>query len=489
MNPLPVVRSEIRLGPDPKRVIARPFLPGEQNYPDGRSRLEVVLDRILAMSDADVATSLRRTVEEFADRHRDLDSVLEASLSAVGERIDLPTSLSEDRRRLVGAYFTHEYSIEAAALGNPSMVPAPDQSALPTGTTRFVMSLRAVGEGHISSIEFRTGLIDEGLTITIDEPARFVETGRRSSPDYDKGFFVTKLGDLGAMNELARAILDGLDDRFTMHELESTMAALEGHGIDLTISFETRRLLHWLASSNYKVAFRESSSLSERVIFPGGPTESHGMEDARLVRFVDDDGSEVYYGTYTAYDGFQILPQLIETTDFVSFRIATLTGERAQNKGIALFPRKLEGRYAALARHDNVNNFLMTSTDVRVWRDSELIQEPERPWELIQLGNCGSPLETEAGWLVITHGVGPFRRYALGALLLDLGDPCRVIGHLAEPLLVAGVDEREGYVPNVVYSCGSMIHGEHLVLPYGFADVGAGFATVRLEELLMRLTG
>jgi predicted GH43/DUF377 family glycosyl hydrolase len=212
------------------------------------------------------------------------------------------------------------------------------------------------------------------------------------------------------------------------------------------------------------------------------------MEDARLVRFVHDDGSIVYYATYTAFDGYQILPQLIETTDFVSFRIATLSGECAQNKGIALFPRKLDGRFAALGRHDNVNNFLMTSTDVRVWRDTEKIQEPERPWELIQLGNCGSPLETEAGWLVITHGVGPMRRYALGALLLDLDDPCRVIGHLKEPLLVPSAEEREGYVPNVVYSCGGMIHSDHLVLPYGFADVGARVATIVLDELLSHLT-
>jgi predicted GH43/DUF377 family glycosyl hydrolase len=212
------------------------------------------------------------------------------------------------------------------------------------------------------------------------------------------------------------------------------------------------------------------------------------MEDARFVRFVDDDGTVTYFATYTAFDGHQILPQLLETGDFMDFRVTTLGGTAARNKGIAIFPRRIDGRYVALGRFDNVNNYLMTSDDIRVWSDVTVVQQPEQPWELMQLGNCGSPLETEAGWLVITHGVGPLRRYTLGALLLDLDDPTRVVGHLDEPLLDANADEREGYVPNVVYSCGSMIHGDHLILPYGFADVGAGVATICLEELLARLT-
>jgi predicted GH43/DUF377 family glycosyl hydrolase len=409
------------------------------------------------------------------------------NFAVVADRLDLPDDLSEARRQLIGAYFTHEYSIEAAALGNPSMVAAPDQSGLGRGETRFILSLRAVGEGHISSIEFRSGVVGADMTISIDEPSRYVVTGDRTAATYDKGFFTKKLGDLDALNDIASRVVDALDARFTIGDLEQAILALDDEGIDRTLSFETTRILHWLASSNYEVSFAETTTVSERVLFPGGPTESHGMEDARLVRFTDCDGEVVYYGTYTAFDGYQILPQLIETKDFRSFRIATLNGEGAQNKGIALFPRKLEGQFAALARHDNENNFFMTSDDVRDWRDSHKIQEPERPWELIQLGNCGSPLETEAGWLVVTHGVGPMRSYALGALLLDLNDPCRVIGHLKEPLLVATAEEREGYVPNVVYSCGSMIHGDHLVLPYGFADVGARIATVPLEDLLSRL--
>ncbi len=489
MSVFPVDRhEELRWLPDPLRVITKPFLPGEESYPDGSSRIDVVLRRIMAMSEADVVATLASTAEEFVGRHRDLDAVLDRHFKMVAGRLDDPTALSEDRRRLIGAYFTHEYSIEGAALGNPSIVAAPDQSGLADGAVRFIMSLRAVGEGHISSIEFRSGVIGDDMKIVMEEPSRHAQTGSRTDAIYDKEFFATKLGDLGAMNDVANMVLGGLESHFTMAALEAAIRGLDERGVDRAISFETTRLLHLLASSNYKVSFPDSTDISERVIFPSGPTESQGMEDARMVRFVHDDGLVVYYATYTAFNGFQILPQLIETSDFGSFRIATLSGECAQNKGIALFPRKLGGQFVALGRHDNVNNFVMTSTDVRIWRETELIQEPNRPWELMQLGNCGSPMETEAGWLVITHGVGAFRRYALGAVLLDLDDPCRVIGHLKEPLLVPVADEREGYVPNVVYSCGSMIHADHVVLPYGFADVGASVATIALENLLTRLT-
>ena len=489
MSALPVRRSvDVRLRPDASRVIARPFLPGEEVFPDGSSRIEVVVRRILAMDGPTARATLQLVCEEFEGRHRDLDAVLQAHFETVAARVEIAHDLSRERKLLIGAYFSHEYSIEAAALGNPSMVLAPDQTGLGLGETRFIMSLRAVGEGHISSIEFRSGVIDADMGVRLDRPSHFAETGRRLSAELDKGFFETKLGELGALNDLARTVLSRLGPRFTILELETALHALDKDGVDRVLSVETSHILHWLASSNYRIEFPRESDIAERVIFPSGPTESHGMEDARLVRFVHDDGRVVYYGTYTAFDGHQILPQLVETADFVSFRIATLSGECAQNKGIALFPRMLDGEFVALGRHDNMNNFLMRSPDVRVWRETERIQEPERPWEFFQLGNCGSPLETKAGWLVITHGVGPFRRYSLGALLLDLDDPGRVIGHLKEPLLIPLADERDGYVPNVVYSCGSMIVGEHLVLPYGFADVGASIATVELDELLTRLT-
>jgi predicted GH43/DUF377 family glycosyl hydrolase len=488
--------SSVRLEPDPRRVITKPFLPREEVYADGSTRLQAVLTRIVGLSDDDVDITLGDARSLFAGRHRDLDAVFERSFDVVEPHLErlveagaierLPIG---DRRHLVGAYFTHEYSIEAAALGNPSIVVSPDQSGLGSGEVRFLMSLRAIGEGHISSIEFRTGVVDADAGVRLDAPSGYAMTGERRPHEHDRLLFTAKLGDLGMINEVAERVLARLAGQFSMETLEAAIRAVEEDGIERSISGETTRLMHWLASSNYRVMFPSSVEVSERVLFPSGPTESHGMEDARFVRFVDDDGEVTYYATYTAFDGQQILPQLLETDDFTEFRVTTLSGRAAHNKGIAIFPRRIGGRYVALGRQDNVNNFIMTSHDVRVWTDATVIQEPNRPWELMQLGNCGSPLETEAGWLVITHGVGPFRRYTLGALLLDLDDPTRVLGHLAEPLLSPDSDEREGYVPNVVYSCGSMIHAGHVILPYGYADVGAGVATVPLADLLDRLIG
>jgi predicted GH43/DUF377 family glycosyl hydrolase len=488
MNPIPITRRRVRFHPDPHRVITKPFLPGEQVFPDGQSRAALIIDRILAMSASEVKSTLAATQKQFEDRHVDLGSILERNFALVAGHIDNANDLSPEHRLLIGAYFTHEYSIEAAALGNPSVVPAPDQSGLQEGERRFIMSLRAIGEGHLSSIEFRAGVIDTRGEITMDKPSRYAITGNRRSPTYDKHVFCMKLDELGAFNDITRLCLDPLPSHFTFEQLEAAIVNLDQQGVDRAIAFQTTKVIHWLASSNYESAFPTESEISERVIFPVGPTESNGMEDARFVRFTDDDETVVYYATYTAFDGIQILPQLIETRDFVSFRIATLNGSAAQNKGMALFPSKIDGRYAALSRQDNENNYLMLSDNVRFWHETEKIQIPERPWELTQIGNCGSPLETEAGWLVITHGVGPLRRYTLGAILLDGQDPCRVIGRLEEPLLAPDEDERDGYVPNVVYSCGSMIHGNLLVLPYGFSDVGAGIATAPLDDLLTRLT-
>ncbi|MCZ6457536.1 MAG: glycoside hydrolase family 130 protein [Actinobacteria bacterium] len=488
MNPVSVTRSPVRFAPDPHRVITRPFLPGEEIFPDGRSRVELIIKRILAMPKSEVASTLAATQDEFAHRHTGFSSILERNFAVVADHVDNPTDLSEELRLLIGAYFTQEYSIEAAALSNPSMVPAPDQSGLNPGEQRFIMSLRAVGEGHLSSIEFRSGVIDARGQIVMDEPSRYAMTGNRTTPLYNKHAFSTKLEELGALDDTTRMCLEPLPADFTFEQLEAAIVDLDQQGMDPAIAHQTITTIHWLASSNYASTFPADSDISERVIFPAGPTESHGMEDARFVRFTHDDGTVVYFATYTAFGETQILPQLVETPDFVSFRIATLNGSAAQNKGIALFPRKIDGRYAALSRQDNENNHLMLSDDVRFWDETDKIQIPDRPWELVQIGNCGSPLETEAGWLVITHGVGPMRRYTLGAILLDEQDPCRIIGHLPEPFLAPNADERDGYVPNVVYSCGSMIHADHLILPYGFADTGAGVVTIALDDLLARLT-
>ncbi len=484
---VPVTRLALRIRPDLQRLITKPYIPADHRPLEERTRLQHMLDRILAMEPGDAERTLQSVTERFADRHDDFEGVLSRGFSAVAHSIADPAGLSDDVRRLIGAYFMHEYSLEAAALTNPSIVAAPDQSGVPVGGIRVIVSLRAVGEGHISSIEFRTGTVTADGEVALDEPANPM-TGSRRSPVFDQALFVAKLREMGADEGLVQDTLAHLDARFTMSDLDTALVELERregatHSVQHVI-----QVTHWLASSNYDLSFPPHSHLSQRVMFPHGPSESRGMEDARLLRFTESDGRVVYYATYTAFDGFTVLPQLIETSDFISFRIATLNGLAARNKGIALFPRRIGGRFAALARSDGENNFLMTSDHVRFWHDTHRIQVPTRPWELMQIGNSGSPIETDAGWLVLTHGVGPMREYALGALLLDIDDPTVVIGHLEDPLLVPDDDERDGYVPNVVYSCGSLVHGDHLMIAYGASDTYTGFARVSLDALLSELT-
>ncbi len=482
-----VTRTQHRLLPDPRRVITKPYLPGEEVFPNGKSRVRLVMERILAIPEDQVSAMLASVLAEFSPRHEDFEQVLEHNLQLVAHHLADGAELSRERRLLIGAYFTHEYSIEAAALFNPSIVPAPEQCGLAPEEQRFLMSVRAVGEGHISSVEFRAGIIDARCNITFDPTSPYVITGTRKSPVYDKHLFVSKLAELGASNEVASLVLDPMPPRFTCDELEHAIASIDPKRVPRTIAYETIKIIRWLATSNYVVAFPRESAISERVIFPAAPNESRGMEDARFVRFVHDDGSVLYYATYTAFDGFEILPQLIETEDFVSFRIATLNGACAQNKGMALFPRLINGKYAMLSRHDRENISIMTSDNVRLWNHTEKLRTPAQPWELIQIGNCGSPIETEAGWLVLTHGVGPMRRYTIGAMLLDLEDPRRLIAHLPDPLMSPNDHERQGYVPNVLYSCGAMVHNDQLVLPYGFSDLGTGIALVPLNDLLALL--
>ncbi len=473
---------------DASRVIAKPYLPGEEIASgDAESRAGLLMARVLALPEADVTAMLAQVLRRFDKRHKQFSDLLERHFSLVAHLVG-KSPLSPERRLLIGAYFTSEYSVEGAALFNPSLVLAPDQSGLAAGERRFVMSLRAVGEGHISSIEFRTGVIDAASAMTFDQLGGYLVTGERAPPvDYDKSQFGAKLVELDAGNDLAWSVLNRLPERFTLAELEQSLAILERDGPPHAISFETAKIIRVLAASSYIATFPADSALSERVIFPAGPHETRGMEDARFVRFTRDDGTVTYYATYTAYDGYEIMPQLIQTDDFVSFRIGTLNGPAAQNKGMALFPRRVGGKYVMLSRRDRENLHLATSTDVRHWNEVTELHRPARSWELLQIGNCGSPLETPAGWLVITHGVGPMRRYVLGALLLDLDDPRRVIGQLREPLLAPEGMEREGYVPNVVYSCGAMMNGDDLVLPYGLSDAAVGIAVISVPELLAEL--
>jgi len=473
--------------PDSHRVLAKPFLLGEEVLTPGPSRADLLLARILAIPEVDVDALVADILARYAGRHRDFPGIIRRHFEAVPQSAAARAQLSASRKQLIGAYFTHEYSVEAAALFNPSIVFFPAGEMLPNGQRRFVMSLRAVGEGHISSIEFRTGTVNNAGELSFDPPGHLLVAGERTAPrHYHKRLFKAKLDELRAWNGIAAAVLDPLADKFSAESLEGSLLALEQHGPPKAIWFETARIIRVLAASNYVVTFPGDSALSERVLFPAGPNETHGMEDARFVRFIDE-GVSKYYATYTAYDGFQIVPQLIETDDFVSFTIQTLNGEAAQNKGMALFPRKVGGRFVMLSRKDRENLHLSTSDNVHFWNDVEELYRPSQPWELLQVGNCGSPIETTAGWLVLTHGVGPLRQYAIGALLLDLEDPRRVIGCLRDPLLVPDASEREGYVPNVLYTCGGLISGDRLVLPYGFSDAGIGVASVSLTELLAEL--
>ena len=480
---LHVKRHDIRLLPNAARVLIRPFVSGNPR------KNANIISRVLSLSEAKVERLMKEVMDGFSDRHLEIEEVLEAHFRRVEHLVPTGTALSQARKRLIGAYFTQEYALESAALFNPSVVAHPDQTGLEEGATRFIMSLRATGEGHISSIVFRGGVISREAEITFDTPSRYV-IAPEINPDasYDMRVFRQKLREMGVSREEAYAALALLGDHFTFTELMAQLDRLRRYDRLTGRQDEALRSIQWLAESNYEQIFDADTDLSERVIFPYAPSEQGGIEDARFVRFEEEDGDVVYYATYTAYDGQRILPQMIETRDFLQFKVHTLNGAGAENKGMALFPRKIGGRYAMISRQDNENLFLMYSSDVYFWREKEELQQPEEPWEFVQIGNCGSPIETEAGWLLLTHGVGPMRRYSIGAILLDLDDPSRVIGRLEEPLLTPNEEEREGYVPNVVYTCGAMLHGRTLVLSYAMSDSATGVATVNVDELLGAMT-
>ncbi len=385
---------------------------------------------------------------------------------------------------LLGATFTSEYAIEGAALCNPSIVAHPDQADTAAGSLRFVMSVRGIGEGHRSSIGFRTGVVDTAGRATIDEPAPFAGTGRVSGALLDAAVFRGELGRVGNAGEAANYVFDALGDRFTRADLDERLDDLRANLSTRGHGERTVALIRTIAARFYAVEFPSDTSLSERVLWPAMDAEQAGMEDARFVRFVDDDGSVTYYATYTAYSGSRISQQLLETNDFRSFTSRPLVGKAAANKGLALFPRRIDGRYAAMSRSDRETNTVAFADHLAVWTSASPCQKPTEAWEVLQLGNCGPPIETDAGWLVLTHGVGPMRTYSIGALLLDLDDPTRVLGRLRRPLLSPTPDEQNGYVPNVVYSCGALVHADTLVIPYGIGDGAIGIATAPLPELL-----
>jgi predicted GH43/DUF377 family glycosyl hydrolase len=401
--------------------------------------------------------------------------------------------ISEQRRLLIGSYFLSEYSLESAALFSPSMVEHPDQTGVPAGAVRFVISLRATGEGHISSITFRSGIIHRDLRIEVDPACNLLTEPRQiANTIYEGPLFKRKLWELGVESGFSGRVLERLGDSFSQSALRDALAAeLENSGQSHGEAGDNQVLassIWMLARSNYEVQFEPEQDLSERIIFPSTPSQRNGIEDARFVRFQHDNGEHIYFATFTAYDGRVIVPELLETSDFLRFRFISLNGSQAENKGMALFPRKVHGAYAMISRQDNENIFLMRSDNVHFWNERRLLLKPEFPWELVQIGNCGSPIETKEGWLVLSHGVGPMRQYCIGAFLLDLEEPSKVLGRLREPIMTPEPSEREGYVPNVVYSCGAMLHQGQLIIPYGLADLATGFATVALDDVLAAMS-
>ncbi|MEJ2854230.1 MULTISPECIES: glycoside hydrolase family 130 protein [unclassified Saccharothrix] len=478
-----VTRGRVRLRPDPRRVVTRLFVPGEEK-PEHESRSAAVVRRVMALDEPAVEAALTRTVRSFARRHRDLRETFADHFASVGHRLDPGVELTEARRMLIGAYFTHEYSVEGAALCNPSLVVHPDQEGVPRGHLRCVLSVRGIGEGHMSSIGFRTAVIAPDGTLAVTPPSAFATVGVRREPVHEKALFRGKLAEFGHDDEVSAVLNRYLPERFTGGELDLLLATLHPRLVARQEAHRTIELIRWIAACSYTAEFAEDTSLSERVLWPTGPSERQGMEDARFVRFTDDDGERTHYATYTAYDGVDVAPQLLETKDFRTFRVTQTTGPGARNKGMALFPRRIGGRYAALSRGDGESTFVTTSDDLRCWTSPRRVAAPSRDWELVQVGNCGSPIETDEGWLVLTHGVGPMRVYSIGAMLLDLDHPERVLASLPDPLLVPSGEERDGYVPNVVYSCGGLLHGDTLVIPYGTSDSSIAVCTTSLTALL-----
>lgn len=476
-----VKRSPVRLTADASLTITRLFWPGTD-------RARNVVERVRALDDEQVRRLLDTMREEFAHLHNGIENIFLAHYEQAAKRVEMPTGAADERKLYIGACFTLEYAFASAAIFNPSMTPAIDQNGLEPGSLRFAMSLRAVGEGHLSSIVFRRGVVKAGGKIVMEPAGPYHEPLRRAEYErFSKAKFRVKLAELGVRDAIMEVVLRRLGERFTAEELREAINGPQAVVEGLLRPDSESAGFEWLAGCDYDIEASPDGRITDAVLFPICEAESQGMEDMRIVRFTDDDGSVRYYGTYTAYNGRNILPQIVEMREPNVARVRTLHGRCARNKGLALFPRKIGGHYMMSGRIDGENLFILRSDSVHVWDEAVKVQEPQFPWEVIQVGNCGSPIETEAGWLLLTHGVGPMRRYCIGATLLDRDDPTRLLGRLAEPLLMPTAEERKGYVPNVVYSCGGLVHNGLLVIPYGISDAATGFATVSLDDLLARL--
>jgi predicted GH43/DUF377 family glycosyl hydrolase len=484
---LTVKRNDAKFSPDATRVIARFFYNGDD-------RSANIVRSVLNMSENEVTLALNKILRDFSIRHRNISKIFQKNFERITHLFDEmeidPDSINNSRKILIGSYFTNEYSIESAAFFNPSIVEHPDQTETGPGETRVILSFRATGEGHISSIVFRTGILDKDNDLTLERTGNMLEEAEHIRRHvYEKKMFSGKLDEMLGVHGIIPPdiILDRLNDEFTYGELRECIEEAR-KAIHLTIDREFLfNQIMWLASSHYELEFSLDTNISERVIFPVSSNEKNGIEDARFVKFQENSDQVIYYATYTAYDGTTILPKLLDTRNFYHFKVLPLHGEIARNKGMAMFPRKVNGKYAMLCRLDGFNNYIAFSDNITVWREAKLIQQPRFPWELIQIGNCGSPIETEEGWLVITHGVGPMREYVLSASLFDLNDPGKELGRLNTPLIIPNIEEREGYVPNVVYSCGSIIHNDDVIIPYAMSDYASTYAAVNLRELLNEL--
>jgi predicted GH43/DUF377 family glycosyl hydrolase len=476
-------RVEAQLAPDPARVVAKLFLPGEE-LPSGQSRAGAVIARVLALPEEEVERVAASLVEDFADRHDGYLAMLTDHASMMRSQVHSTPSMSEARLLVLGASFTAEYAVEGAALCNPSAVLHPDQSGLADGQARVAISLRGIGEGHVSSVGFTSAVVGPGPSWTFEPRSLPIVAGTSSPAYWQKTHLRAVLADEGRIDGLGRSVLSHLPAVFTGIDLEHALAEerqdlLTTPGGQLTVA-----LLRRLVSSAYAVGFPADLALSQQVLLPSAPDESNGMEDARFVRFTADDGAVEYRATYTAFDGRKIAPRLLISPDLRTFQAHRLAGPAARNKGMALFPRMVAGRHRSLCRSDGESTSVATSVDGFVWSAPEVIQAPAASWEVLQVGNCGPPIETDRGWLVLTHGVGPMRIYSIGAILLDLEDPTKVLARLERPLLQPTLEEQNGYVPNVVYSCGGLVHDGLLWLPYGIGDSRIGVVWASVDELL-----
>jgi predicted GH43/DUF377 family glycosyl hydrolase len=475
------MRTSIRLRRDEARVVTRLFIPGQDLMGGSETRSSHAVARVLALSESEVTTALQDMYLRFDSRHEDLTQIFEDHAQRMVDYITTP--ITPQRRLLIGAVFTHEYSIEGAAIFNPSIVAHPDQGNTAPGTLRFVMSVRAVGEGHHSSIGFRTGEIDALGHVQLDTAHAFPLVGTLGPSGFNRSLFHSLLLDLGYDGVFATSVLNSVNETFNVADLETAMLKLRYQHDTRPHVATTAELLRLIAACCYDVSFRPNVDISRRVLWPAAPNEQHGMEDARFVEMTAP-GVSRYVASYVAFDGHSVSQQLLETQDFTSFRSSPLAGGAARNKGLAFFPRQIRGRFAAMSRGDRENNAVAFSDDLHRWDEATIIQTPTYSWEVVQLGNCGSPIELDEGWLVMTHGVGPMRTYGIGAILLDLEDPTKVIGRLPRPLLTASIEEQDGYVPNAVYSCGSLIHSGQLYIPYGVADESISCARVQVSELV-----